>query len=81
VDESGSAAIHRASARDCHNVKSTVRAGRFCADAPLDEPRLKWMLLLHLTFIVSGVLFAVMDWVAGVTDDSKDKARASAGVD
>jgi len=39
------------------------------------------MLLLHLTFIVSGVLFAVMDWVAGVTDDSKDKARASAGVD
>ncbi|HVE05035.1 MAG TPA: TIGR00645 family protein [Rhizomicrobium sp.] len=51
------------------------------SDAPLDEPRLKWMLLLHLTFIVSGVLFAVMDWVAGVTDDSKDKARASAGVD
>jgi len=48
---------------------------------PFDEVRLKWMIILHLTFIFSGVLFAVMDWVAGVTDDSKDKARASAGVD
>jgi uncharacterized protein (TIGR00645 family) len=30
----------------------------------LDEPRLKWMLLLHLTFVGSGLLFAAMDWVA-----------------
>ncbi|HEY0267385.1 MAG TPA: TIGR00645 family protein [Rhizomicrobium sp.] len=32
--------------------------------APLDEPRLRWMLLLHLTFVFSGLLFASMDWVA-----------------
>jgi uncharacterized protein (TIGR00645 family) len=32
-------------------------------DAPLDEPRLRWMLLLHLTFVVSGLLFAAMDYV------------------
>lgn len=30
---------------------------------PLDEPRLRWMLFLHLTFVVSGLLFAAMDWV------------------
>ena len=30
----------------------------------LDEPRLKWMLLLHLTFVGSGLLFAAMDYVA-----------------
>ena len=34
------------------------------ADAPLDEPRLRWMLLLHLTFVVSGLVFAGMDYVA-----------------
>jgi len=33
-------------------------------NAVLDEPRLKWMLLLHLTFVGSGLLFAAMDWVA-----------------
>ena len=33
------------------------------ADAPLDEPRLRWMLMLHLTFVVSGLLFAAMDYV------------------
>ena len=30
-------------------------------EAPLDEPRLRWMLFLHLTFVVSGLLFAAMD--------------------
>ena len=45
------------------------------SEAPLDEPRLKWMIFLHLTFIVSGVLFALMDWVAALTDINKDKER------
>jgi uncharacterized protein (TIGR00645 family) len=31
--------------------------------APLDEAKLRWMLFLHLTFVVSGLLFAAMDWV------------------
>lgn len=29
----------------------------------LDVPRMRLMLILHLTFVVSGVLFAVMDWI------------------
>jgi uncharacterized protein (TIGR00645 family) len=45
-------------------------------DAPLDEKRLEWMVILHLTFIVSGLLFAAMDWVAQMTDVSKDSERA-----
>ena len=45
------------------------------SDAPLDEPRLKWMIFLHLTFIISGVLFALMDWVAALTDINKERER------
>jgi uncharacterized protein (TIGR00645 family) len=40
-------------------------------DEPLDEPRLHWMLLLHLTFVVSGLLFAAMDWVGNRAEKPK----------
>ena len=33
-------------------------------DAPFDEAGIRWLVLLHLTFVVSGLLFASMDWVA-----------------
>ena len=39
--------------------------------APLDEPKLRWMLMLHLTFVVSGLLFAAMDWVAERNESHK----------
>ena len=29
----------------------------------LDIPRLRWMLFLHLTFVISGLLFAIMDFI------------------
>jgi uncharacterized protein (TIGR00645 family) len=29
-----------------------------------DQTRIFWLVILHLTFVTSGVLFAVMDWVA-----------------
>ena len=38
------------------------------ANTVLDQPRLAWLVGLHLTFIVSGVLFALMDWLASLTD-------------
>jgi uncharacterized protein (TIGR00645 family) len=31
--------------------------------AHLDEPLLMWRVILHLTFVLSGVLFAIMDWL------------------
>jgi uncharacterized protein (TIGR00645 family) len=35
---------------------------------PLDADRTFWLVILHLTFVTSGVLFAVMDWVATFSD-------------
>lgn len=29
-----------------------------------DDVRIRWLVILHLTFVVSGLLFAAMDWVA-----------------
>jgi uncharacterized membrane protein YqhA len=28
---------------------------------------LKWMVIIHLTFVISGVLLALMDWMAAKT--------------
>ena len=30
---------------------------------PLDQARLLWLVVVHLSFVVSGVLLAVMDWL------------------
>ncbi len=30
---------------------------------PVDGARIGWMVVIHLTFVVSGVLLAVMDWI------------------
>ena len=38
---------------------------------PLDEPRLRWLVTLHITFVVSGLLFAAMDWVAERNEQHK----------
>ena len=37
---------------------------------PVDSARLGWMIGLHMTFIVSGVLFALMDWVGSKTAEA-----------
>ena len=33
-------------------------------EGPLDEAGLKWSVIIHLTFITSGVLLALMDLVS-----------------
>ena len=38
--------------------------------AALDEPRLFWLVTVHLSFVISGVLLALMDWL-----NSKVKAH------
>ena len=40
--------------------------------AVLDEPRLRWMLILHLTFVISGLLFAAMDWIGNRAEKPKE---------
>ena len=41
-------------------------------EVPLDEARLKWMLMLHLTFVGSGLLFACMDWIGNRAEKPKE---------
>ncbi len=47
----------------------TATAGAF------DEARILWRVVLHVTFIVSGLLFAAMDWVASQTGEGKLEER------
>ncbi|MFZ5670382.1 MAG: TIGR00645 family protein [Pseudomonadota bacterium] len=36
--------------------------------AAVDATRLMWLVVVHLTFVASGVLLALMDWLASLTD-------------
>ncbi|HRD47360.1 MAG TPA: TIGR00645 family protein [Caulobacter sp.] len=38
------------------------------SDAAVDQVRMTWLVVVHLTFVVSGVLLALMDWLASLTD-------------
>jgi uncharacterized protein (TIGR00645 family) len=46
------------------------------AEAHVDPEKLRWMVVIHLTFVVSGVLLAVMDWVTSRADSHAPSARA-----
>jgi uncharacterized protein (TIGR00645 family) len=35
---------------------------------PLESGRLLWMVTIHLTFVVSGVMLAIMDWIESKTE-------------
>ena len=32
------------------------------------QTRLMWLVVIHLTFVVSGVLLALMDWINGLAE-------------
>jgi uncharacterized protein (TIGR00645 family) len=38
-------------------------------NAKVDQMRIGWMLAIHLTFVVSGVLLALMDWITSKTEE------------
>ena len=42
----------------------------------VDATRLRWMVLIQLTFVVSGVLLALMDWIAARTDAHSESAHS-----
>jgi uncharacterized protein (TIGR00645 family) len=52
------------------------------AGTPLDNHRIGWMVAIHLTFVVSGVLLAVMDWITSRTEEhsSEHSSPRAAGV-
>jgi uncharacterized protein (TIGR00645 family) len=37
-------------------------------DVAVDSARLRWMVVIHVTFVVSGVLMAAMDWITSRTE-------------
>jgi len=47
-------------------------------ETALDERKLLWLVVLHVTFLFSGVMFALMDWLGGLTEERRiaDLARA-----
>jgi uncharacterized protein (TIGR00645 family) len=38
-------------------------------DSKMDSQRIGWMVAIHLTFVISGVLLALMDWITSKTED------------
>ena len=40
-----------------------------------DEQHLRWMVILHVTFLGSGVLFALMDYIASLTEKNEHAIR------
>ena len=51
-----------------HLLKRFMEIGEAHAETPFDPVQLRWLVIIHLTFVASGVLLAVMDWIAGQTD-------------
>jgi uncharacterized protein (TIGR00645 family) len=42
------------------------------SEGAMDEARLRWMLYLHLTFVLSGLLFAAMDYIGNRAEKPKE---------
>ena len=49
-------------------LKSFMTLAEGAAITPETHQRLAWLVGIHLTFVVSGVLLALMDWLASKTD-------------
>jgi uncharacterized protein (TIGR00645 family) len=46
-------------------------------ETALNERKLFWLVALHVTFLFSGVMFALMDWLGGLTEDRRAAEHAS----
>ena len=51
-----------------HLLKWFMEIGEYQTGQPLDVTQLRWLVIIHITFVVSGVLLALMDWLAAHTD-------------
>jgi uncharacterized protein (TIGR00645 family) len=49
------------------------------AKTPVDNHRIGWMVAIHLTFVVSGVLLALMDWITSRTEEHVPPQGANIG--
>ncbi len=51
-----------------HLLKQFMEIGDDVPTRAINEPELMWLVIIHLTFVCSGVLLALMDWLAAKTD-------------
>lgn len=51
-----------------HLLKVFMSLGKGDAAHAVDSETLRWMVIIHLTFVTSGVLLALMDWLSAKTD-------------
>ena len=51
-----------------HLLKVFMSLGKGDAAHAVDPETLKWMVVIHVTFVISGVLLALMDWLTAKTD-------------
>ena len=51
-----------------HLLKVFMALGKGDAAHSPTTDTLQWMVIIHLTFVISGVLLALMDWLAAKTD-------------
>ena len=47
-----------------HLLKKFMEVGEADVGASFDPTLLRWLVIMHLTFVAAGVLLAVMDWIA-----------------
>lgn len=50
-----------------HLLKVFMEVGKQSAEVPVDSDKMYWLVVIHLTFVLSGVLLALMDWLAART--------------
>lgn len=50
-----------------HLLKRFMEIGEAAPDVPFDPVQLRWLVIIHLTFVISGVLLALMDWLSAKT--------------
>lgn len=50
-----------------HLLKWFMEIGEYEAGTFNDIPQLRWLVIIHITFVVSGVFLALMDWLSGQT--------------
>ena len=51
-----------------HLLKVFMALGKGDPTYAVSEATLRWMVIIHLTFVTSGVLLALMDWLTAKTD-------------
>lgn len=47
-----------------HLLKQFMEIGEAGSPEPFDPLELRWLVIIHLTFVASGVLLALMDWIS-----------------